>query len=99
MPLWLRDVTGHRGPKWYNKNNIYWALIYKDLVTSLYKPQITNTKNANKFYWKIIIKVGNHKNMIYWLKNKPRTCIAPVKYSVNTINKKHLNIQQMQNKS
>ena len=41
-------------------------------------------------FTKIIAKVGNHKSMKLF-KNKPEH-VWPLKYRINTINKKHLNI-------
>ena len=49
----------------------------------------TNIKKMTSFS-EIIVKVKNHKNRNL-VKNKPELC-GPYKYSINTINKKHLNI-------
>ena len=50
----------------------------------------TNTKKITSFT-KIIIKVGNHKKITNWPKISLNVC-SSLKYSINTINKKHLNI-------
>ena len=50
----------------------------------------TNIKKITSFT-KIIVKVGNHKTMTNWSKIGLNV-YGPLKYSVNTINKKHLDI-------